>query len=193
MKVLLLTLFSVLGANVFAVECSVNELVKTPMNIGLPTRYELCLVNQSNNKEIKCVGQNELDYSLDDIQAQAEKTCGYKGSELQIEKESVVGIFIDCEGDAGKTAHKLESLCLNTKSKDGKYMLKMCTDLNLNAVVTLAVPISQKDASRGYLLVNKLGNSHVTHVNEITCGKNRVQSPLSKRPFLRDRSKEQGI
>lgn len=195
MKVLLLTLFSVLGANVFAVDCSVNELVRTPMNIVLPTRYELCLVNQSNPKEHKCVGQGELNYSPIDIQAQKENTCGYKGSELQIENEAVTGTFVACENGSGLDAQKLQSLCLNTKSKDGKYLLKMCTDITINKVVTVAIPVLQKKGSpiKYYLMVNNLGNGHVSHVNELTCGDKRTKSPLSNRPFVRDLSKEQGI
>lgn len=192
MKVLLLGLLSVLGSNVSAVECSVNELVKTPMNIALPQKYELCLMNQ-NNRAIRCAGQNELNYSPIDIQAQAKKTCGFKGSELQVEAERAMGTVISCEDGAGVKAQKLEGLCLNTVSKDGKFMLKLCTDLNQQIVVTLAIPTDQKDASKGYLMVNPVGNGHVSHVNEVTCGENRVQSPLSKRPIIRDRSKEQGI
>lgn len=197
MKVLLLILLSVLGVNVFAVDCSVNELVKTPMNIVLPTRYELCLVAQRGDKadkEFKCVGQNGLNYSTIDIQAQKQNTCGYKGSELQIENEAVTGTFIACENGTGLNAQNLQSLCLNTKSKDGKYMLKMCTDINIQTVVTLAVPVKQKRGESKYLLmVNPVGNEHVTHVNEITCGDKRTKSPLSNRPFPRDLKKEQGI
>jgi len=192
MKLLLALAVCVLEANAaYAIDCSVNELVKTPMRIQLPGEFELCMMNSQNKRLPKCISQTELNYTKEDIQSQAKLSCGLKGSEVQAEADGLTATLISCENDEGTTARKYSGLCVNSLSKDEKYLLKICTDLQ--TVVTLAIPVKSKDQSRGLFMLSKIGSNHVSHVNEVSCGKGRLPSRLNKTPIPRDPRSEREL
>jgi hypothetical protein len=185
MKLLLSLAVLVLEANAArALDCSVNELRKTPLRIPLPGKLELCMINPQNKRLPKCLSQFELNYAKEDILSQTRSTCGFKGSEFQVEPDSLSGTMISCDDDEGTSAQKYVSMCMNAKSQDGKYMLKVCTDLQM--VVTMAFPLKPKDEKNGFMMVNALGSDHVSHVNEINCGEGRPHSRLKNSPVPRD-------
>jgi hypothetical protein len=185
MKLLLSLTVFVLGANAaYAIDCSVNELRKMPLKIPLPGKLELCMINPQNKHLPKCLSQSELNYAKEDILSQTPSTCGFKGSEFQLETDSLSGTVISCDDNEGTSAQKYVSMCMNAKSQDSKYMLKVCTDLQM--VITMAFPLKPKDEKNGFMMVNTLGSNHVSHVNEISCGEGRAQSRLKSSPVPRD-------
>jgi hypothetical protein len=162
--------------------CSVGEPILKPLTIELDQPYQFCI--DMGNSQLACTQGNLFEYRAENIQVtKLTGNCGLKSSEFNIRDGKFVGAMRLCNNDTESgafIANNTDADCFPRKSKDGKYNVTVCTQGM--GLITVVFRANDKEQKKGWLLSSAAGDTRVTTVNELSCGKERQHFTVKPRP-----------
>ena len=160
--------------------CSVGEPVLKPLTIELDQPYEFCI--DMGGHRVGCMQGNLFEYRAENIQVtKLTGDCGFKSSEFNIRDGKMIGAMRLCNNGAESGTFIANNAdCFQRKSKDGKYNVNVC--VQGMGLLTVVFPANDKEHKKGWLLTSAAGDTRVTAVNELSCGKERSHFEVKPRP-----------